>query len=209
MFYKMVNNLVPSYLTGLIPDNTQQRSGYSLRNRHALQVPFARTSRFYNYFTVSTVRLWNDLDEALRNLPSLDQFKSALKRTLGYATNKLYIFSNHPLMQIHHTRLRLGLSSLAGHLHDYGIIEDGTCQYCFFGSETLKHYVFQCPIYGAARASFLSKIPQTLPQNLLFNTSEDDLLFGLIHGFPATNLRTNFAVFDIFEQFLFESGRFS
>jgi hypothetical protein len=139
MFYKMVNNLVPTYLSQLVPHQIQHSVTYNLRKRDQLQVPFARTVRYFNYFTVSTSRRWNSLDPTLRNSSSLNQFKSALKRLNGYRTNKLYLIGL-PQAHIHHTRLRLGLSGLYGHLHGYHIIQDGKCPYCYLGVEDAKHY---------------------------------------------------------------------
>lgn len=43
MMYKIVNDLVPSYLVELRPDNVNSRSSRNLRNHNDLIVPFART----------------------------------------------------------------------------------------------------------------------------------------------------------------------
>jgi hypothetical protein len=168
MYYKMVKGLVPSYLSQLVPRQLHQTVTYNLRNRDRLQVPFARTVRFFNYFTVCTARRWNDLDAEIRNMPTLTQFKNALKRLSGYRTNKLYLIGL-PQTHVYHTRLRLGLSGLAGHLQQYHIIEDGTCNFCYLEIEDSEHYILHCPFFNIQRIHLLANLAEIIPLRVIIN----------------------------------------
>ncbi len=72
-FYKMKNGLTPSYLTTLIPTETQQR--YALRNENNVPLIYGPTQQYNNSFLPSTIRDWNSLPEPTRNAPTLSSFK--------------------------------------------------------------------------------------------------------------------------------------
>ncbi len=48
LYYKIVNNLTPKYLSDLLPQTVQQRSGLSLRNSENITLYKSRTERFKN-----------------------------------------------------------------------------------------------------------------------------------------------------------------
>jgi len=54
-FYKILNNLAPSYLSNLIPPTTGERHAYMLRNREN-KTPFRANRQYYAKFFPSTVR---------------------------------------------------------------------------------------------------------------------------------------------------------
>ena len=56
MMYKIVNDLVPSYLVELRPDHVNSRSSRNLHNNDDLIVPFARTERYKKSFIISSVK---------------------------------------------------------------------------------------------------------------------------------------------------------
>jgi len=125
---------------------------------------------------VSTSRRWNNLDGQIRNLGSLNQFKTALKRLHGYKIKKLYL-TGLPQTHVYHTRLRLGLSGLFGHLHSYHIIADGTCQYCYLGIEDTNHYVLRCPYFNIQRITLLASIVEIIPFDILSILNENAIIF--------------------------------
>ena len=72
MMYKVVNSLVPTYLSELFLENVSSRSNRSLRANDNLIVPFARTARYKKSFLISSASLWNSLPITIRLvLPSL------------------------------------------------------------------------------------------------------------------------------------------
>ena len=203
----MIKGLSPIYLCNLVPNQVQSNTRYTLRNSTALRTPYARTSRFYNFFTVSTVRLWNDLPSETKNLSSLNQFKLALKHSHGFRTNTLYMTGNSD-SQIYHTRLRLGLSGLSQHLSNYHIINDAICQFCFMAQEDTLHFILHCPNFTIPRIQLLSRIIEVLPNDLLWTVSELDLINGFLFGFQDVSLSINRQVFQLVQDYINSTCRF-
>ena len=77
--YKIVNNDVPSYLLDLLPNRVNETNIYSLRNNTDFVIPFSRLYSYESSFFPPTLKLWNDLDTPIRNLPTLPQFKTNIK----------------------------------------------------------------------------------------------------------------------------------
>ena len=75
LMYTLLYSQTPSYLYSLLPENNNSSHQ---RNCHA------RTDIFYNSYFPSTLRLWNELSESLRNAQSRNIFK----RMLHYPTTK-------------------------------------------------------------------------------------------------------------------------
>ena len=72
MMYKIVNSLVPTYLSELFLENVSSRSNRSLRANDNLIVPFARTERYKKSFLISSANLLNSLPITIRLVfPSL------------------------------------------------------------------------------------------------------------------------------------------
>ena len=67
LFYKMVNNLAPTYLSSLLPQQVSTVSRYNLRNSNDLQTIRTNTSLYYNSFLPSTLREWNKLTTEIRH----------------------------------------------------------------------------------------------------------------------------------------------
>ena len=65
MVYKLINNLVPLYLSELCPKYVKSTTNYDLRANDHLIVPFSRTKRFKDSFLISSINLWNNLPESI------------------------------------------------------------------------------------------------------------------------------------------------
>ena len=118
-FYKMYNNISPLYLSSLVPPLVQNTSNYSLRNADDIRTIHARTSLYSNSFLPSTIRDWNNLPSADRNADSVDTFKRHLSH--GRVSVPKYFYTGNRRMQILHTRLRTGSSSLKYDLYSKNI----------------------------------------------------------------------------------------
>ena len=80
VFYKMVYGLVPEYLLNLMPSRIESRTRHNLRNKNEYDSPFCRINAHKYSFLPSTIRDWNDLDNKLKESPSIESFKKALSR---------------------------------------------------------------------------------------------------------------------------------
>ena len=56
---KMVNGLVPPYLSAMVPCNFENIHDYNTRQAVSILPVRTRTTLYNNYFLPSTVRLWN------------------------------------------------------------------------------------------------------------------------------------------------------
>lgn len=110
LFYKMKNNLSPTYLSSLVPQSVNTISRYNLRNADDLHAIASRTNLFYMSFLPSAVRDWNNLPEQAKQLNSVNSFKNYLNR--DQTLTPKYYYTGSRKAQLLHTRLRTNCSSL-------------------------------------------------------------------------------------------------
>jgi hypothetical protein len=118
IMFKIQNQQSPLYLQNCCPQLTRDRTSYNLRSHMNISTPQQRTSTYQNSFFPKTIKDWNNLDTAVRFLPSVDSFKDHLKKSISPKINKLYHHDCNKAA-ISQTRMRLGLSGLSSHRHDY------------------------------------------------------------------------------------------
>ena len=135
MFYKMKNNLTPTYLSSLVPE-TFEGTIYNLRDAQNIRPILTRTQLYHRSFLPSSIREWNELPVEVRNSTSLASFKFQLNKD-NPKIPKYYSAGNR-FLQIQHTRLRTGCSSLNQHLYSKNITDNPLC---VCGSvESTKHF---------------------------------------------------------------------
>lgn len=212
-FYKIINNLVPTYLQRLCPPTVAQMTRYNLRNRNNQILIPARTTRYRESFLPSTTSLWNSLPLELRNTETLEGFKRKMIAYFSTATPPPSWYSTgYRYPNILHTRLRLDNTGLNSHLFKYGRSDICACA-CGHNSETMKHYLLECPNYATPRDTLLVAIrnelaPRTnprLPLDLDQNYFLRILLCGSLHLSNSSNNIISAAV----QQYIISSGRFS
>ena len=72
-------NIVPDYISDLIPPLEGEVSNYPLRNANNFTTPRTRTETFRKSCIPSSVALWNSLDSSVGDIDSLKRFKNTLK----------------------------------------------------------------------------------------------------------------------------------
>ncbi len=83
---------------------------------------------------------------------------------------------------IHHTRLRLGLSHLKPHLFTYNLVPSPMCG-CGLEAETTAHYILRCPTFGVARIAMYHTMVDILDHRLLTTLDKDsDIVNLFLHG---------------------------
>ena len=192
-FYKMTNDLTPTYLTSLIPSTVENTSAYNLRDSQNIRPLLTRTQLYYKSFLPSCIREWNEIPLNIRNSTSLLSFKQQLNK--NNIKVPVYYSSGNRLLQIHHTRLRTKCSSLNQHLHSKNIINDPLCA-C--GSvETTNHFLLECPQYIQARRDMITTLSTfCVPSlnNLLYgdsnlNNDHNKLLFQTVQKYISDTKR--------------------
>ena len=76
LFYKIINNLTPTYMKDPIPQPPQSR--YSLRNQDVVGRTLVRTEKFKSSFHPHCLSEWNKIDPEIRLAPSVAVFKAKL-----------------------------------------------------------------------------------------------------------------------------------
>jgi hypothetical protein len=188
LFYKMVNNITPSYLSSLIPNRQQSEESYVLRNHNNLPTPFCKTSLYKESFLPSTINRWNDLPINIRESPTLPSFKRAISPKSPSKPQHLY--HGNRKYQVLHLRLRTLCSGLNKHLYDKNIVNSALC-HC--GSvEDNQHYFFHCPSYDDQRDLLLSVVSQLCTPSVKV----------LLYGNPMLDLQSNIAIIEAVHQFI-------
>ena len=165
MFYKMYNDLTPSYLSSLVPQSINNLSQYSLRNADNLQSIHTRTNLYFQSFLPSVVRKWNDLSDEAKRSSSVTSFKNYLN--CNRTSIPKYFYTGNRKTQILHTRLRTKCSSLNSDLYSKNITES---PFCRCGQvENSHHYLLCCPFDIAQRNELFNAVSeyQTISLDLL------------------------------------------
>ena len=110
LFYKMLNNITPLYLSSLVPQSIRNISRYNLRNSNDLQTIYARSNQYFNSFLPSSVRTWNNLSPEERQHESINSFKCFLRK--DKTTVPKHYYTGCRKGQILLARLRTNCSSL-------------------------------------------------------------------------------------------------
>jgi hypothetical protein len=196
LFHKMNYNKTPQYLAELIPKTVGTRHTHNTRQISNSVNIYCRTSLYSEYFLPSTVKVWNDLPLPIRNLESLNSFKSLINTQHTKVPAHYYVGCR--LGQILHARLRMNCSALDAHLFIRNLVESSNC-ICGI-TETVSHFLLDCPRHTTLRQHFffsLLDIPETISLNLL--------IFGSLN----LNDEENNAVFKSVQTFIIKSKRFT
>jgi hypothetical protein len=186
--YKMQNNIAPSYLCNLIPVRTSQ--AYDLRSQNGIPPVYANTQLYSNSFLPSAIRHWNNLSPDIRNSNSLLEFK---KKITQCPTKSCPLFNvGDRKLQIYHSRLRLGCSSLNFDLHRRNITSSPDC---ICGAiETPSHFLIHCPRYQHIRQHCFTNLPCATTVNNLngdehLTYQENTILFLRVQKFIEATKR--------------------
>ena len=159
--------------------------------------PRCRTELFRNSCIPSSVSIWNNLDENIRNSSSLASFKYALKQT---NTNKVpaYYIKGDRYLSVMHARIRNKCSNLNNDLYLNHLRIKPLCS-CHMEIENAEHYFFRCPIFGNERITLFHETHNFHPLNL--NT--------LTHGSDILSTEDNTCIFKAVHKFIKNAQRFS
>ena len=151
LFYKINNNITPSYLSDLVPGTVSTAIRYNLRNSNNIMTIRGRTNSYLSSFLSSTVRDWNNLPPEIAQSDSVASFKYNLNRDRTHVPK--YIYSGNRHVQVLHTRLRSQCSAPYHDLFKKNISDNPLCR-C--GSiENTHHFFFKCPFYNIVPSTIL------------------------------------------------------
>jgi hypothetical protein len=126
--FQIMHNQAPSYLVNIFQNSQRIKTNhdYHLRNKNQLLMPRARLVVYKNSFFPYSILKWNNLPWELKIIDTSKKFKSALKQRCKTQMNANYfklLYYGERWSAIHHCRLRIGCSSLSGHLA-YNLLAD-------------------------------------------------------------------------------------
>ena len=122
----MHNQLVPHYLSNMLPPLVNEVSNYPLRNTNEYAIPNTRLSVSERAFITSTAHRWNALNTDIRNKPTIQTFKAALDTNLKQLPS--YHLYGKRKNNIIHTRLRHQCSSLNYDLFLCNLVANPSCR---------------------------------------------------------------------------------
>ena len=189
--YKALNNMVPEYISDIIPPFVRDQTSYPLRNRNDLTVPINRTEIFRESCIPSSTSLWNSLDNNFKEIPSFEGFKKQLKDIYLNATKvpSYYTYGNR-ILAIWHARLRNQCSSLNFDLYNNHVANDPSCE-CNEEIEDAVHFFFECQRYDIQRTVLFNATRNFHPLSiniLLFgnpdlSAQDNQIIFDAVHSF--------------------------
>ena len=154
IFYKIHNDLTPSYLAEHIPKRNEL--DISLRNR-IVNTPLTRTERYKNSFVPYTIKAWENLENKAKSKPSVQSFKKCVNDFISlHGHTFLGIYDKYGIKLL--TKIRVSFSDLRDHRFNHNFnCESPLCQ-CGIEDETSVHFFLRCPLYTAQRSTLLCKI---------------------------------------------------
>ena len=202
--YKIKNNLTPDYLSSLLPPVHQQQHNYNTRNSQNMVSYHCRTAYHHNSFFPSSVRIWNNLPQNIKESKSLASFKKALSS--HYNQNKVpcyYYNVDSRRAEILHARLRMRCTSLKQHLFLRNIEPDPYCTNCNLHQvESIEHYLLKCPKYSNQRTDLINSL-NTVVQHVPVTCQL------LLYGNETESYDYNRHIFSCVQSFILKTKRFT
>ena len=196
VFYKILTNMSPKYLSDIIPSTTRR---YSSRNANNIPLVSGNNNYFMNTFFPSTITEWNKLDLSIRNSTSLHIFKGRLLQFVRPLENIVFTCHN-PIGIKYLTRLRLGFSHLLYHKFKYGFLDavNPLCS-CSTAIENTVHYFLHCP-------NCLNEI--AIFGRSIIDQNEIRIIQTFLYGNSTYSVDENKLILDASMKYILETKRF-
>ena len=169
----------PNYITEIMPQTREQETNRSLRNAQAHTQERLNTTSYQRSFFIKTNQQYNQLPNAVRSLTP-NTFKKYLAEHLGLPTPSEYHIFGSKKGNILHTQLRNEMSRLNSHLYKTQYTDSPACP-CGFRTESIRHFIFSCPIYTQQRNTLFNELGQALQHDIRLNPTHLQQQI-LLHG---------------------------
>ena len=196
-----------SYLYFVLPKPVSQISNYPLRNSNDICNFLCSSSRFQQSFFPSVISAWNSLSDSIRNLPSITNFQTSIKRLFcKKKCQKIFEVGGARYPSVLHTILRLGNSTLNDDLFRHNCIPSPTWA-CGYHRETTEH-LLHCPLWDTYRSILLTTAAECLG-NYWFNSNRTGKLSFLLSGCNNIAFNVNHRLVFAVQRFIIDTSRFS
>ena len=167
----------------------------------------ARTKTFESSFFPHCTEAWGNLSEELRNLNSINTFKTSILNFVRQRENSVFEIHDNKGVKLL-TCLRLDFSHLNEHKfrHNFNDIINPKC-FCGKEPETTLHYLLRCNIYSIYRLQLLNSTCAL--DGSLKNWSEEKILKILLYGAEDFTSQMNSEILKCTIKFIKKTDRFS
>ena len=204
-FYKIQNDLTPSYMKDPLPP--LKNHPYTTRSEFVLHELKCHSDSFRNSFYPDRVRCWNRLDHLLRDSPNIQSFKKRI--FADYRPPPRSLFGIHDSLGIRRLfQLRVGLSPLLEHKNNHNFLDTPSdkCITCN-RTENLEHFFLYCARFVSPRRLLFTSI-QSLNINFELLEPRDKIKF-LLYGDSSLDLARNKLLLKATLKFVADTERFS
>ena len=139
-------------------------SHYPLRNNENIVIPYSRTVVSQKSCIPSSISLWNDLSVDMRNINSLNLFKTSARKLIQLSCVPAYFLLGERYLQIIHARLKNHCSILNDDLFNNLLDQNRFCD-CSGEVENAEHFFFECQFYTDQRRILLTSTHSFQPLN--------------------------------------------
>ena len=186
---------MPQPQTAALP-KPQEEEETDLRNANDVQTINARTVLYFNSFLPSVIRQWNKIPDNDKYVDSVDSSKRQISR--NKTTVPKYFYTGSRKLQILHTRLRTGCSSLNYDLFVKSISDTPLCS-CRSGDvENAEHFFLSWNFYRVHRIELFRIVTQYCIASL----------HVFLHGDESLPFETNQVIFEAVYKYIQDSKRF-
>ena len=105
--YNVNAGLVPSYIADLIPPLVSEISDYPLGNKKNIFLPYKSTNISQKSCIPSSIRLWNGLEDDLKQIPTLTTFKKHVHSKFNKSYIPSYFTSLNSFVLLEHLAMLL------------------------------------------------------------------------------------------------------
>lgn len=189
LYYKIKNKDAPEYL-----------------QKYVLTSAPEGTERYKRTFFPYCYKHWETVDESLKNIDSLDHFKSKLIKSIRPIKSPFFkVLDRYGLSLL--TRLRVDFSDLREHRFDHNFnCPDPTCK-CELEVESSEHFLLRCPRFVLQRKALLETISNVINPGIL-TIPHDHLARILLFGSTAYNEVANRLIIEATIIYIKKSKRF-
>ena len=204
-FYKIRNNMTPSYLSENMP--RPRRILYGNGDNQTYYNIHCRTSRYMNSFFPDATKTWNSIGDDLRKCANLDTFKRSIQTLIRPPCKE--IFGIHDNIGVKYLfQLRVGLSPLKSHKNHHNFLDTPSdCCNCFTASEDTYHFLLECHLFDICREALFSSVSTILNVDRRTATFNDTDLF--LYGDSTLTFSDNKKILESTIRFVKETKRFS
>ena len=190
LYFKIITNETPAYL-----------------REHIHQLPIKRTSRYEKSFFPFCHLNWNNVDEKIRNVSNLNNFKKEYLKEIRPSKKSYYnIHDKYGVSLI--LKLRVDFSDLREHRYNHNFNCPSPICKCGTEEESTVHFLLRCPLFKSLRGVLINSISDIVKND--FSVLPDDYVARIaLYGSSSFNNITNKLIVESTINYVRKTKRFN